>query len=540
MEAQLDAKRARIARALEGHRELTGLAVPEVAAARPDLGYRPRAKWVVGPAGELGLFAREGDHVVVDTPSCRVVEPAVARAGDLVRRALAGRHRPLLGTLRAVDVRGTVRGETLVTLGVTAAPRGRELAHALARDLTEQGVAGVAIAVAPGATERVVAGRPEPVAGATELVDEAGPVHVTAAFGAFVQSHRAQSAELSRRVTLAVTALGPSPRVLELYAGSGALGLAVAVAGARVTMVESFEPAARGIARSAAGDGISVEAHADDAERFVLRAASSGDAFDAVIVDPPRRGLPPGLRRAIAALGPRLLVYVSCEPATWARDVSHFAELGLACTRLEALDMMPHTDEVEILASLEAREPTEREPIELSPGFRVRDVHPHASTEVVTRPRGASGLFSERAPPATAEWTALVIVQGVPHARGRLTRDVTYVRTEVVGGHGVLELSGRGAPGAAVAALARIAHPVLGDPRAGRAAQAHFFEKHGLDRLALHVGAVRVGQAEARAPLAGDLVSVLASLRAAPTRSRRPAIADRARKQTSTRPRSGR
>ena len=62
MQAQLEAKRARLTGALSPHRELVGIVAPTVAAAHPAFGYRPRAKWVVGPAGEVGLFARDADH----------------------------------------------------------------------------------------------------------------------------------------------------------------------------------------------------------------------------------------------------------------------------------------------------------------------------------------------------------------------------------------------------------------------------------------------------------------------------------------------
>jgi 23S rRNA (uracil1939-C5)-methyltransferase len=379
----------------------------------------------------------------------------------------------------------------------------------------------VAVSIAPARTERVIAGRPELVAGASELVDEAGPVHVRAAFGAFVQSHRAQATELARRVAAHVTALGPEPRVLELFAGSGALGLAAAKAGARVTMVEAFEPAARGIAASASSAGLSCEAFADDAARFVSRAVAEGETFDAVVVDPPRRGLPPELRLAIAALAPRAVIYVACGPATWARDAAHLTRLGWPVSELSALDMMPHTDEVELVSLHLRGTPLAARAVELPSGVRLLELSAHDPTAAASRPRGASGLFGASALPRAAEWTALALVQGVPRPRGRLTREATYRRVSVAGGHGVLDVTGSGPVGAILPALARIGHPVHGDARASSATNEHFFEKHGLDRLALHVGAVRLGDAHAEAPLPGDLAGVLSSLRATPTSSTR-------------------
>jgi len=512
LDTQLSKKLARVAAALGRHRELGDVTIAAVESREPRYAYRPRAKWVVGPKGEVGLFAKGSDHEVLDLPSCQVVEPAVMKVGSWIRSLLRGAYQGL--ALRAVDVRATASGETLVTLGIPNTRGVRERAVALAKELHQRGVAGVAVSEADPSTPRVVAGRPMLVAGADALADDFGGTRVLATFGGFVQSHRAQALALADATAQAVEEIGPRPRVLELFAGSGALGLAAAARGADVTFVESFAPSARRIEEAASRRGLTVSAHGTEAAAFL---ETSIDPWDAIIVDPPRRGLEPSLRLAIASQAPQRLVYASCEPETWARDAAHFIRLGMRLVSVRALDMMPHTDEVELVAVFE--KVATPAPAEISAQSAVEDVPPHGAPSSRARralPSGASGLVVSGDAAATAAWEALALVRGVPRAKGRLTRDVTYRRVEVCGGYGLVHLTGKGSIGAALAGLSKIGHPVVGgQTRRDDRTSTYLFEKHGLDRMALHVDKLTLASGEAHeSPLPGDLDAVLASLRA--------------------------
>ncbi|MBP5154841.1 MAG: 23S rRNA (uracil(1939)-C(5))-methyltransferase RlmD, partial [Lachnospiraceae bacterium] len=77
----------------------------------------------------------------------------------------------------------------------------------------------------------------------------------------------------------------------------------------------------------------------------------SGTAAAAVL-DPPRRGCEPSLLKAVASLAPERIVYISCNPATLARDVGLLREHGYALARIEAVDMFPQTEHVETVCLL--------------------------------------------------------------------------------------------------------------------------------------------------------------------------------------------
>ena len=84
-----------------------------------------------------------------------------------------------------------------------------------------------------------------------------------------------------------------------------------------------------------------------DASEAARKLAAEGLRPDVVTVDPPRKGLAEDVTGAIAAMGPRRVVYVSCDPATLARDVARFSALGYEAARACAVDLFPRTDHVE-------------------------------------------------------------------------------------------------------------------------------------------------------------------------------------------------
>ena len=142
----------------------------------------------------------------------------------------------------------------------------------------------------------------------------------------FSRSMRTRLRLSDERVIAAVRgiALG-KPRVLELYAGSGALSLALAEAGATVLAVESFAPACERLSRAAREQRLSLEVQQGDAGVVAQALSQQGQRFDVVVVNPPRRGLDVQVREAVAHLGPQRMAYVSCNPATLARDLAHLA-----------------------------------------------------------------------------------------------------------------------------------------------------------------------------------------------------------------------
>lgn len=544
-EAGLAEKGAGLAAALSAYPQLRPTLLPP-RAATPTLEYRLRAK-LVSRGRALGLYER-GSHSVLDVAGCRVLSPALTRTSEALRRLL-----PL--PLHGADLRETSQG-VLVTL-LTERAQARPALQAAAQKLVEQEDAfSVAIAVRRDGDVRLLSGEPEVVVGAAAAQHALSPgaPYAYAAHGGFVQAHAGQAsyvyAEIGRILR---ERLGSAPKVLELFAGNGSLALALAKDGAQVTAVEAYAPAITLAERAAREQGLSLRAVPSDATLFVKREA--GTRYDAVLVNPPRRGLGSELRRALGSLTPRALGYVSCNPHTLVRDAQHLQRLGLSLSQAEPLDMIPWSDALEALAwfvpqappaprvlfedadylavDKEAHEILGQAPLD-SLTARVRRLPGCEQAQALeTWGAGVSGVswFSKRGgatePASFGERTLLVLSRGslrkqgtvTRRSDGRATRGSRYKKQADVGRHSLVSVVNEDAgESGALRDFASIGHPVLGDAVTGDAASNQFMEhRHGLDRAFVHCQESRLGAPDvavrvARSELAPDLSRVLTSL----------------------------
>lgn len=571
MAEQLAYKHELVRAALGEYAALAEVAVSAPAPAQPALGYRTRAKLMVSRAGEIGLFAR-GSHDVVDIPRCQVLHPVLLG----VVAQLRARALEFAGALTAIDARlvhseGRAGPVVLLTLTgpLEARPRLDELARALA-DAPE--VVGVALRIQAERSIQQLEGVPEVVAGAAMVRDtlaEGGLYHY-ATFGSFVQAHRGQASAMAEGVARALEQrLGSlrGMRLLELFAGSGALGIELCARGAEVLLVERYAPALEHAQRAQREQQLSgLAAVSGEAEHVLGELARKGERFDGVIVNPPRRGLTPGLRAQLAVLAPRAVVYVSCEPSSLARDLADLAQHGLRSQGVQPFDMIPLSAGVECLTLLAPEQAAEISVLYEDERLLAVDKPPHLPT--IPDPAHASSLLerlqrSHQLPMLAAvhrldvgtsgvclfakcrsalqllaaqlqggEKHYLALVRGGARTKGIVRVDLheqgkaraavsRYSRVERVGAHTLLRVRPeQGRTHQVRKHMAAIGHPVLGDARYGDGPSNRYFEhKHGLDRTFLHalrVVLAPVGPGAAphtiEAPLAPDLRAVLASL----------------------------
>lgn len=140
----------------------------------------------------------------------------------------------------------------------------------------------------------------------------------------------------------------PDDRVLDLYCGAGTIGIVLARSVQHVTGVELVEDAVAAARENAELNRLdNVEFHQANVRAW-LKTQQDTHAFDAIVVDPPRAGLhPKALKRVIAMAPPRLL-YISCNPATFARDAAELVKSGYRLPEVQPVDMFPHTMHIEL------------------------------------------------------------------------------------------------------------------------------------------------------------------------------------------------
>jgi 23S rRNA (uracil1939-C5)-methyltransferase len=180
-------------------------------------------------------------------------------------------------------------------------------------------------------------------------------VELWIAADSFFQVHTSQA---ERLVPLLQEALGPeSGRLLDAYCGIGTFSLPLAASGWRVLGIEQQASAVALAHRNAVANGLAGLAEFEVAAVGAVlaeRLAGSEPSWNALLVDPPRKGLEPAALAAIQSAGPPLLLYLSCDPATLARDLAGLCRQGGYRGRwLQPLDFFPNTSHVETLAVLE-------------------------------------------------------------------------------------------------------------------------------------------------------------------------------------------
>ena len=142
--------------------------------------------------------------------------------------------------------------------------------------------------------------------------------------------------------------------VLDLYCGTGTITLCLARQAKRAIGVELVEAAIRDAQENARRNGIgNAEFFCADAGQAAQRLCAAGETPDVIVVDPPRKGLSADVIEAMVRMAPQRIVYVSCDPATLARDVRSLTQQGYALTHAEAVDLVPRCAHVETVCRLE-------------------------------------------------------------------------------------------------------------------------------------------------------------------------------------------
>ena len=153
---------------------------------------------------------------------------------------------------------------------------------------------------------------------------------------------------------LEFAALTGGERVIDAYCGIGTIGMCAASKAGEVFGVELNRDAVRdAIGNAKANNLANIRFVNEDAGAFMVRMAEHGEKADVVIMDPPRSGSTPEFIDSVHRLSPSRVVYVSCDPATLARDLGLFAKKGYKAERIQPVDMFPFTKHVETIVGLQ-------------------------------------------------------------------------------------------------------------------------------------------------------------------------------------------
>ncbi len=343
--AQLAAKRQSISDSLA---RIAAIEAPvaETAASEAEYGYRNRIELRVGEESGRTVvgYSALGEERLVPVDLC-LLPPERHRKAP---RALAGVLRYLARDERVrasrVGFRAALHtGDVSVDVWTPPGPFPRRLAgNTIAQATGARSVDRVL--VREGAERRGIAGV-EVLAGSGMWHESLGGIAFTVSPASFFQVNTRVA---ERMTALVLDALQPSlkDRVLDLFAGVGTFTLPLASAGAEVVAVEGNGSAVRDLRRNLEENGLD----ADVAPGEASRALRDLGRFDLAVADPPRAGMRPETVSALVAASPRRLVYVSCDPATLARDARLLTDEGYSMREATPVDLFPQTYHTETVA----------------------------------------------------------------------------------------------------------------------------------------------------------------------------------------------
>lgn len=323
--------------------------------------YRNKMEFAfAGHGAELRLgLRRRGSHDVIDVTGCLLQSERAMRIVACVREAARQSGLPAwrngTGLWRFLVIREPEAGGCLVELIVGPHPEAEQQAVRLAAHVRKAcpDVDGFVLSLRRAAADVAYGERVAWRQGRTDLDEVVGGLRLSLGAGAFFQVNTLAAAVLYAE---AASQIGQSPveSLWDLYCGVGSVGLYLAghVPVGQIVGIEQSAGAVRLAQDNARRLGVRAAFHAGDVLRVMRSPAlRKGHKPDLVVVDPPRAGLDAGVARLVHELGAERILYISCDPATLARDAARLTGYRLAQAR--PVDLFPQTPHVESTALFE-------------------------------------------------------------------------------------------------------------------------------------------------------------------------------------------
>jgi 23S rRNA (uracil1939-C5)-methyltransferase len=359
---QLQAKQAQVVDALERIGKFTNLNPPiaPILPAPAPLGYRNKVTYPLGRGDGkvLAGYYRKGSHRLVNLNQCPVQDPRLNPLLAGIKQDLHQQgwsvynEQTQRGLLRHLGLRiGRRTGQMLVTLVVRdwQLPNATTLANHWLK--TYPGLVGVCLNRNPEPGNRIFGSETRCLAGQAYLEEEFAGLRFQIGADTFFQIYTEQ-AEALLQLLLSQLQLNGHEQILDAYCGIGTLSLPLAKQCQRVLGLELHPPTVAQAEANAALNGLTnLEFWAGAVEDQLTKLPFIPDV---VVLDPPRKGCDPAAIQGLSRLRSAQIVYMSCNPATLARDLQLLTQSGdYRLKRVQPADFFPQTAHVEALAVLE-------------------------------------------------------------------------------------------------------------------------------------------------------------------------------------------
>lgn len=364
-EAQLRAKRGVVVDCVSRIGKFQGAdkLVGAVRAAPKPWAYRNKVQipFGNGPHGPVMGFYAAGSRSIVDMRECPVQPDLSLRIALTVKKMAVARRWTFYdgqtgkGWLRHLYIRTNVDNQAIVALIVTRGEFSDREAFAAELRAQHPEVIGLHVNVQQERTSVVIGEEWRRLWGAREIEETMGRFRFSMTPGAFMQVNTPSAEILYDEAKAAIKEGGRKfPMGLDLYCGVGTLTLWMADSFPKIVGVEENREAVQDAYRNAERNRVkNARFRAGRAESVLPKLATELTSEVAVTVDPPRIGLSQPVRRFLTDKRVKRVVYVSCDPATFARDAQFLAHSGFTLKRVQPVDLFPQTSHVELVALLD-------------------------------------------------------------------------------------------------------------------------------------------------------------------------------------------
>ncbi|MBO5200535.1 MAG: 23S rRNA (uracil(1939)-C(5))-methyltransferase RlmD [Clostridia bacterium] len=323
--------------------------------------YRNKVQAAFGERkGEIisGVY-QSSTHNIVPMDSCLIEDEKADEIIVTIRKLLksfklrAFNDATMRGFLRHVLIkRGFLSGQIMVVLVTSSSefPKESQFVNALLSRHPE--ITTVVLNVNNKLTSLVLGEESRVLYGSGYIEEELCGCRFRISPKAFYQVNPIQTQVLYGKA-MEFAGLTGKERVLDAYCGTGTIGIIASKNAKEVVGVELNGDAVKDAQVNAGLNNVgNISFFEDDAGRFMVKAASKGDKYDVVIMDPPRAGASLDFLKSLVFLSPEKIVYISCNPETQARDLSYLTRKGYKVRKIQPVDMFPHTEHVETVALL--------------------------------------------------------------------------------------------------------------------------------------------------------------------------------------------